>query len=72
MIPLVVDLPVKGPPTEAGAEIKNEELSAKRLEATAPKNLIDPTHAWIISMPLCSKAARPVSFTMAIRRLRAT
>ncbi len=44
MIPLVVDLPVKGPPTEAGAEIKNEELSAKRLEATAPKNLIDPTH----------------------------
>lgn len=44
MIPAVVDLPVKGPPTEAGAELKNEELSAKRLEATAPNNLIDPTH----------------------------
>ncbi len=43
-IPLVVDLPVKPPPSEAGAEVKNEELKAKRLEATAPKNLIDPHH----------------------------
>ena len=43
-IPLVVDLPIKGPPTEAVAESKSPELRAARLEATVPKNLIDPTH----------------------------
>ncbi len=43
-IPLVVDLPVKGPPTEAVAEAKNPELRAARLEAAAPQNLIDPAH----------------------------
>jgi lysophospholipase L1-like esterase len=43
-IPLVVDLPVKGPPTEAVAESRDPELRAARLEATAPKNLIDPKH----------------------------
>jgi lysophospholipase L1-like esterase len=44
MIPLVVDLPIKGPPTENDPDPKNEELRAKRLEATAPKNLIDPAN----------------------------
>jgi lysophospholipase L1-like esterase len=43
-IPLVVDLPVKGPPSEAVAETKDPELRAARLQVTAPKNLIDPTH----------------------------
>jgi lysophospholipase L1-like esterase len=42
-IPLVVDLPVKGPPSDADPP-NNEELRAKRLEVTAPKNLIDPNH----------------------------
>jgi len=41
---VVVDLPVKGPPSENDPGPKNEELRAARLEATAPKNLIDPTH----------------------------
>jgi lysophospholipase L1-like esterase len=44
MIPLVVDLPIKGPPAENDPDPRNEELRAKRLEATAPKNLIDPSH----------------------------
>ncbi len=44
MIPLVVDLPVKGPPTEAAAENKSPELRAMHLEAAAPKNLIDAQH----------------------------
>src|SRR3984957_7800111 len=43
-IPLVVDLPVKGPPTEAVAESRDPELREQHLQATAPKNLIDPTH----------------------------
>src|SRR5580658_7645102 len=43
-IPLVVDLPDNGPPTEAVAEAKDPELLAARLQATAPKNLVDPTH----------------------------
>jgi lysophospholipase L1-like esterase len=43
-IPLVVDLPIKGPPSEAVAETKDPELRAARLQATAPRNLIDPTH----------------------------
>ena len=43
-IPLVVDMPIKGPPTEAVAEAKDPELRAVRLQVTAPKNLIDPTH----------------------------
>ncbi|MGA3205132.1 MAG: hypothetical protein ABSF12_21770, partial [Bryobacteraceae bacterium] len=43
-IPLVVDMPVKGPPTEAVAESKSPELRAARLQADVPKNLIDPTH----------------------------
>jgi lysophospholipase L1-like esterase len=43
-VPLVVDLPIKGPTTEAIAEAKDPELRAARLEATAPKNLIDPHH----------------------------
>ena len=38
-IPLVVDLPIKGPPAE-----KDPDPVAKRLEAAAPKNLIDPAH----------------------------
>jgi lysophospholipase L1-like esterase len=43
-IPTVINLPVKAPPTEAVAEMRDPALRAKRLEATAPKNLIDPTH----------------------------
>src|ERR1700684_183788 len=43
-IPLVVDMPVKGPPTEAVAEAKNPELRAAHLEAAAPRNLLDPAH----------------------------
>jgi lysophospholipase L1-like esterase len=43
-IPLVVDLPIKGPPGEAVAESKNPELREERLQASAPENLIDPTH----------------------------
>jgi lysophospholipase L1-like esterase len=44
MIPLVVDLPVKGPPLEPGVDPNNEEFRINRLQATAPKNLIDPAH----------------------------
>src|SRR5580700_1221932 len=43
-VPLVVDLPIKGPPSEAVAEAKDPELREQRLQVTAPKNLIDPTH----------------------------
>src|SRR3984957_2366904 len=43
-IPLVVDLPIKGPPSEAVAEAKDPELREQRLQVTAPKNLVDPTH----------------------------
>src|SRR5580693_2404262 len=43
-IPLVVDLPIKGPPSEAVAEAKDPELREQRLQVSAPKNLIDPTH----------------------------
>src|SRR5580704_4390694 len=43
-IPLVVDLPIKGPPSDAVAEAKDPELREQRLQATAPRNLIDPKH----------------------------
>ena len=43
-IPLVVDLPIKGPPSEAVAEATDPDLREQRLQATAPKNLIDPNH----------------------------
>ncbi len=43
-IRLVVDLPIKGPPTEAVAEMKDPALRAARLEVAVPKNLIDPAH----------------------------
>lgn len=43
-IPMVVDLPVKGPPTESDVAAKNPEVRAKKLEEAAPKDLIDPAH----------------------------
>ncbi len=61
-IPLVWDLPVPKP-----KELETDEVRARRLQAQAPQNLIDPQKSWIISMGRCSEAGRCGYCTTAIR-----